>query len=250
MYRWDEVHVHTRRLSGFVIAILLLDFSSMPMIWGKYEVLYLFMKSLLWFSYSSAFCYSRTSYVNLPLPSLGFIILFASWWCYCSNSMYGFLCSKDVIYFSRHLIFIYLYLISLASLTRVFSLGSDRVCFRLGASLYLAVLLEFLSIGVYWFIYLECWVVYILLTDVCILVVVIPLMYGICIVMWCIIVNVMYMLYICSVMIIFLVLLCFVLIDPKPPIALYYLSVRYVNPLSRKGNSIYRRIQQLDKIKL
>ena len=109
------------------------------------EKCYIFLWSLcLWFSYSSALCYSSMSYVNLSLPSLGFIILFASCWC-CSNFMYGFLCAKDVIYLSRHLIFIYLYLISLASLTRVFSLGSDRVCFRLGASLYLVVFLEFLS---------------------------------------------------------------------------------------------------------
>ena len=46
MYRWDEVHVHIRNLSGFVSIILLLVFSSMPMIWGKWEVLYLFMESL------------------------------------------------------------------------------------------------------------------------------------------------------------------------------------------------------------
>ena len=189
----------------------------------------------LWFSYSSALCHSSMSCVNLPLPSLGFIILFASCWSYYSNSMYGFLGSKDVIYLRHHFIFIYHYLISLASLTRVFSLGSDRVCFRLGASLYLAVFLEFLS-GLE-FIYLSFLSVglYILLIHVCILVVVIPLMYGICIVMWCIIVNVMYMMYICSVMIRFIVLLCFVLIDPKPSIALYYLSVGYVDPLSLKG---------------
>ena len=60
----------------------------------------------------------------------------------------------------------------------------------------------------------------------------------------------MYMMYICSVMILFIVLLCFVLLDPKPPIALYYLFVGFVDPLSQKGNSIYRHIQQLDKIKL